>query len=237
MICEPFYAWVNTPAAMASSRKKSNTFLRANQLDGVTIRGPITPLGNFCLVKTKETLTATDGGILLPDQAKERPSEGQVLAAGPGKLHPHTGIRITNPIKNGDSVLYGKFDGVSLGYDGDSCQMIRDDDVLLYYKGVSMSMDNVTPCRDYVLVELEEEKKETSSGIVIADAVLTNDQPCQGIVIKVGEGRMASNGELTPSPVKPGDAVKFKDYAGNEVYIEGKLYSLVRMVNILCTTA
>jgi len=71
MICEPFYAWVNTPAAMASSRKKSNTFLRANQLDGVTIRGPITPLGNFCLVKTKETLTATDGGILLPDQVSK----------------------------------------------------------------------------------------------------------------------------------------------------------------------
>lgn len=170
-------------------------------------------------------------------QAKERPSEGQVLAAGPGKLHPHTGIRITNPIKAGDSVLYGKFDGVSLNYDDDSCQMIRDDDVLLYYTGVTMSLDNVTPCRDYVLVELEEEKKETSSGIVIADAVLTNDLPCQGIAIKVGEGRMASTGELTQSPVKPGDAVKFKDYAGNEVYIEGKVYSLVRMVDILCTTS
>ena len=41
-------------------------------LDGKNIRGPITPLGNFVLVRTKDTLSATDGGILLPDQAKER---------------------------------------------------------------------------------------------------------------------------------------------------------------------
>ena len=41
-------------------------------LDGKSIRGPITPLGNFVLVRTKDTLSATDGGILLPDQAKER---------------------------------------------------------------------------------------------------------------------------------------------------------------------
>jgi chaperonin GroES len=188
------------------------------------------------LVKTKEALLATTGGILLPDQSKERPTEGQVLAAGPGKIHPHTGIRITNPVGAGDSVLYGKFDGIPIVYNDEQCQMIRDDDVMLYYnKGVTMTLDNVVPCRDFVLVEMEKEDLETSSGIVVAASVQRANLPCQGTVVKVGEGRMASTGELTKSPVQVGERVKFKDYAGNDVTIGGKPYSLVRMVDILCS--
>ncbi|EEC43686.1 predicted protein, partial [Phaeodactylum tricornutum CCAP 1055/1] len=90
----------------------------------------LTPLGNLVLVRVKDTLTATGGGILLPDQSKERPTEGVVVEAGPGKIHPLTGVRIENPIKPGVSVLYGKFDGRPLEYQGDECQVIRDDDVL-----------------------------------------------------------------------------------------------------------
>jgi chaperonin GroES len=204
-------------------------------LDGDEIRGPITPLGNFILVKVKDTLTATEGGILLPDQATERPTEGLVIAAGPGKIHPFTAVRIHNPIKDGYSVLYGKFDGKSIIYNEDSCQMIRDDDCLLYYEGVTMKFDNVTPVRDYVLIALDEDPDTlaTSSGVVIANQVMADTVPCEGVVVKVGEGRMASNGQLTPSPVKVGERVKFKDYAGNDVAIEGKLYSVVKMVDIL----
>lgn len=208
-------------------------------LDGQEIRGPITPLGNFILVKVKDTLTATSGGILLPDQAKERPTEGLVLEAGPGKLHPVTGVRITNPIQVGTSVLYGKYDGRPVEYKGEECQMIRDDDVLLYYTGVTMKLDAVEPVRDYVLIALDEkygdEPVATSSGVVIAAQVMKDDVPCEGRVVKVGEGRMASLGEFTKSPVQPGDMVKFKDYAGNDVMIEGKPYSVVKMVDILCT--
>ena len=168
-------------------------------------------------------------------QAKERPTEGQIIAAGPGKLHPHTGIRIANPVTTGDSVLYGKFDGVQLLYNDDPCQMIRDDDVMLYYQGTSMTNDSVQPCRDYVLIELEADATETASGIVVAAAVMRDQVPCEGIVKKVGEGRMTSKGELATPPVKPGDRVKFKDYGGNDVMIENKAFSLVRMVDILCT--
>jgi chaperonin GroES len=113
--------------------------------------------------------------------------------------------------------------------------MIRDDDIMLFYDGLKMTLDNVTPCRDYVLIELEEESQETSSGIVVAAAVTKQNLPCEGKVVKVGEGRLASNGEFTNSPVHPGDIVKFKDYAGNDVLIDNKPYSVVRMVDILCT--
>lgn len=230
------------PAFSNSDNRKANTQTNtqlrdlATTLDGQEIRGPITPLGNFVLVKVKDTLQATAGGILLPDQAKERPTEGMVMEAGPGKIHPHTGIRIHNPVKPGVSVLYGKFDGKPIEYKGEECQMIRDDDVLLYYTGVTMSLENVTPCRDYVLIELpDEEDQVTSSGVVISGMVTKNDEPCEGIVIKVGEGRLNSSGKFSPSPVNVGDRVKFKDYAGNDVRIEGKEYVLVRMIEILAT--
>ena len=214
-------------------------------LDGQEIRGPITPMGNTIFVKVKDTLTATIGGILLPDQAKERPTEGLVIASGPGKLHPFTGKRIANPIPHpGDgspavSVLYGKFDGRPVEYNGDECQMIRDDDVLLYYTGLTLKYETAIPVRDYVLIALEDKfgdgPLQTKSGVVIASQVMKDAVPCEGVVAKVGEGRMASNGDLTPSPVQPGDVVKFKDYAGNDVMIEGKPYSVVKMVDILCT--
>lgn len=217
--------------AVEESLKKSCS------LDGKKIRGPITPLGNFVLVRTKDTLAATDGGILLPDQAKERATEGEVVAAGPGKLHPHTGVRITNPVTKGDSVLFGKFDGHDMNYNDEAVTMIRDDDILLHYKGVRMTMENVNPCRDYVLVELTEQKAETASGIVVADSVMAGYEACEGVVVKVGEGRMTSKGEFSESPVKVGDRIKFKDYAGNGVRIEGVEHSLVRMVEILCGLA
>merc|ERR1711937_328570 len=206
-------------------------------LDGEEIRGPITPLRNFILVKVKDTLTATSGGILLPDQSKERPTEGLVIAAGKGKIHPFTAIRIHNPIKEGMSVLYGKYDGKSIVYNDDSCQMIRDDDCLLYYEGVTMKLDNVFPVRDYVLVAFDEDAESlaTSSGVVIASQVVADDVPCEGTVVKVGEGRLNSSGQLSPSPVSVGECIKFKDYAGNDVTIDGKPYSVVKMVDILCS--
>lgn len=232
-------AWVAVSPASAFSTRLMSSPSSTVTLDGKEIRGPITPLGNFILVKVKDTLTATSGGILLPDQSKEKPTEGLVLEAGPGKLHPFTGVRITNPIKAGMSVLYGKYDGKAVQYKGEECQMIRDDDVLLAYSGVTMKLDTVIPVRDYVLVELDEkyggDPMQTKSGVVIASQVTKDDVPCEGRVVKVGEGRMASKGEFTPSPVKPGDYIKFRDYAGNDVMIEGKPYSVVKMVNILCT--
>lgn len=240
-------AFTATPVA-ATDRTKSRHVLAAEPsvstptgtsytLDGDEIRGPITPLRNFILVRVKDTLTATSGGILLPDQSKERPTEGLVVAAGKGKIHPFTAIRIHNPIKEGMSVLYGKYDGKAIVYNDDSCQMIRDDDCLLYYEGVTMKLDNVFPVRDYVLVALDEDRESlaTSSGVVIASQVVADDVPCEGTVVKVGEGRLNSSGEFSPSPVNVGERVKFKDYAGNDVTIDGKPYSVVKMVDILCS--
>jgi chaperonin GroES len=74
-------------------------------LDGQEIRQEITAMNNIIFVKVKEALSTTMGGIVIPDQSKQRPTEGIVVAAGPGKLHPHTGRRITNPIAIGMNVV------------------------------------------------------------------------------------------------------------------------------------
>jgi chaperonin GroES len=76
-----------------------------NTLDGQEIRQPITAVNDIVIVKVKDALSATGGGILLPDQSKQRPTEGLVVKAGPGKFHPFTGIFITNPIQEGMSVV------------------------------------------------------------------------------------------------------------------------------------
>ncbi len=74
-------------------------------LDGQEIRQEITAMNNIIFVKVKEALSTTMGGIVLPDQSKQRPTEGTVVACGPGKIHPHSGKRITNPISVGMNVV------------------------------------------------------------------------------------------------------------------------------------
>jgi chaperonin GroES len=73
--------------------------------------GQLQPLSNFVLVKIREAKSQTLGGIVLPDQAKEKPTEGVIVAVGPGRVHPDTNVLIQMPVAVGDRVLYGKFDG------------------------------------------------------------------------------------------------------------------------------
>jgi Chaperonin 10 Kd subunit len=74
-------------------------------LDGLELNGPLCAVSNRIVVKVRDTLTATSGGILLPDQSQQRPTEGYVLVSGPGRVHPHSGVRIPNPIAPGMSVV------------------------------------------------------------------------------------------------------------------------------------
>jgi co-chaperonin GroES (HSP10) len=143
----------------------------------------------------------------------------------------------------------GQFDGKAVMYNDEECQIIRDDNVLLAYPGgnAMMTIDNVTPIRDYVLVELISSTKSdssssdntiaTNSGIVIAASVLKDNLPCEGRVVKIGEGRMLPDGRsFSASPVQVNDLIKFKEYAGNDILMnDGKQYSVVKMVDILCT--
>jgi len=88
------------------------------------------PLGDRLVVEPIEAEETTASGILLPETAKEKPQEGKVIAAGPGKLD-DSGKRVPMEVKVGDRVLYAKYAGTEIKLDGDNKVLIlKESDVL-----------------------------------------------------------------------------------------------------------
>jgi len=92
---------------------------------GVALR----PLDDRVVVKTLESEEKTAGGIVLPDNAKEKPQRGRVVAAGPGKLS-DSGDRIALSVKVGDEVLFGKYAGNDVKLNGEELKIMRESDLL-----------------------------------------------------------------------------------------------------------
>ena len=89
----------------------------------------IKPLADRILVKRLEEEEVKRGGIIIPDTAKEKPQEGEVVAVGPGRVT-EDGKRIAMEVKKGDRVLMGKYSGTDVKIDGTEYVILREDDVL-----------------------------------------------------------------------------------------------------------
>jgi chaperonin GroES len=87
------------------------------------------PLSDRVIVKPTEREEVTKGGIVLPDTAKERPQEGEIIAIGPGRLS-EDGKRIPIEVKVGDRVLYAKYAGTELKRDDEEYLVLRESDIL-----------------------------------------------------------------------------------------------------------
>ncbi|MEJ2587452.1 MAG: co-chaperone GroES [Deltaproteobacteria bacterium] len=87
------------------------------------------PLNDRVIVIGLEKDQKTAGGIIIPDTAKEKPQEGKVVAAGPGKLD-DTGKRIPMAVKKGQKVLFGKYAGTEINIDGKEHLIMREDDII-----------------------------------------------------------------------------------------------------------
>ncbi len=83
------------------------------------------PINDRVVVKPAAADEKTSGGLILPDTAKEKPQRGEVIAVGPGK----DGNEMT--VKKGDKVLYGKYAGQELTYEGKDYLIMREDDILV----------------------------------------------------------------------------------------------------------
>ena len=94
----------------------------------------IIPLGDRIVVKPLEQEEEQIGGIIIPDTAKEKPQEGTIIAVGPGKLL-DSGERQTPSVAVGDKVLYGKYSGTEIKYDGEDVLIVREDDILAKLEG------------------------------------------------------------------------------------------------------
>jgi len=87
------------------------------------------PLADRLIVKPIEKEGKTKGGIYLPDTAKEKPQEGEVIAVGPGRLS-EDGKRIAMDIKVGDRVIYAKYGGTEIKIEDEELIILRESDVL-----------------------------------------------------------------------------------------------------------
>jgi len=88
----------------------------------------IKPLSDRVLVQPEPAEDKTDSGIIIPDSAKEKPQEGTVVSAGPGKVE--NGTKIDMSVQEGDKVLYGKYSGQELTLDGEEYLIMRESDIL-----------------------------------------------------------------------------------------------------------
>ena len=89
----------------------------------------IRPLDDRIVVQPLEAEEKSAGGILLPDAAKEKPQRGTVIAVGEGRLA-DSGERVALTVKVGDQVLYGKYAGTEIKYQGDELKILRESEVL-----------------------------------------------------------------------------------------------------------
>ncbi len=89
----------------------------------------IKPLADRVVVKALEEGEQMRGGLYIPDTAKEKPQEGEIVAVGPGKVN-DDGNRSPMEVKPGDRVLYGKYSGTEVTVDGDEYLILRESDVL-----------------------------------------------------------------------------------------------------------
>ena len=89
----------------------------------------ITPLADSVLVEAAAAEETSTGGIILPDTAQEKPQQGTIVAVGPGKVS-DAGSLIEMTVKNGDTVLYGKYSGSDVTFDGKDYMIMRESDIL-----------------------------------------------------------------------------------------------------------
>src|SRR5579859_4773963 len=94
-----------------------------------TVSLKIQTLGDSVVVKASTRETVTKSGIVLPDTAKEKPQEGEILAVGPGKVLDN-GKRTTLEVKAGQRVLFAKYAGTEIKMDGEEYLILRESDIM-----------------------------------------------------------------------------------------------------------
>lgn len=103
---------------------RKQVFLTIKKITDMATNVNITPLHDRVIVKAAPAEEKTAGGIIIPDTAKEKPQRGTVIAAGPGKKdEPMT-------VKEGDSILYGKYAGTEISFEGNEYLIMRESDIL-----------------------------------------------------------------------------------------------------------
>ena len=95
----------------------------------------ISPLHDRVLIRRLEEKETAKGGIIIPDTAKEKPQEGEVIAVGAGKIE--KGKRVPPEVKAGDRILFGKYTGNDITLEGQEYLILREEDILAKLSGIA----------------------------------------------------------------------------------------------------
>jgi chaperonin GroES len=96
--------------------------------NAMATKNKVAPLADRVVVKPLEEAESMRGGLYIPDTAKEKPQQGEIIAVGPGRYE--DGKRVPLEVKVGDKVLYGKYSGTEVTLDGEQRLILRESDVL-----------------------------------------------------------------------------------------------------------
>ena len=100
----------------------------------------LTPLHDRIVVRRIEEAETTRGGIIIPDSAKDKPQEGEVISAGKGKTNDEGKIRPLD-VKEGDRILFGKYSGTEIKLDGEDFLIMREEEVLGILEGAAKAKE------------------------------------------------------------------------------------------------
>src|SRR5438067_12501621 len=102
---------------------------RSQKMGGTNTMAKLRPLGDRVVLKAVEREEMTRSGLVLPDTAKEKPQEGEVIAVGPGKLL-ESGDHVALDLKAGDRVIFSKYSGTEFKLDGEDLLILSERDIL-----------------------------------------------------------------------------------------------------------
>jgi chaperonin GroES len=198
----------------------------------------VAPKGDLVLARVAEVEEKTTGGILLPGAAQRRPTSGDVVAVGDGRVGAATR---TFQLAPGDTVVYSKFGlgATDLELGGEEHILIREDDVIGIMPragATAADVPELRPIADRVLIKVEAAGEVTLGGVILPDAA--KDKPVSGTVVRTGPGKVGEDGARVACKVAAGDRVVYFKWAGDAMETpDGDQYVVLHESDILCKQA
>lgn len=185
------------------------------------------PLNTRIIIRPDDPESRTKGGIIIPDNAKEKKARGTVISMGPGMLM-KSGARWPMPaIKPGDKVVYSKYAGTEMDAEGKTHIVVRDDDVM----AGGPDDAHLMPLGDRVLVRVDKAAERSKGGLYIPDSA--QEKPLDGEIVAVGQGKILEDGTVRKLDVEAGNRVRFAKYAGFDLVIGMEKFLVMREDDLL----
>lgn len=202
-----------------------------HRIDTVEVGGPLEPLSNYLFVSVDATSETSAGGVVLSGNSREPAKTGTVVAAGPGRAHPESGAALPLECAPGERVMWGRYAGANVKYDGGDHTLLKDRDVSMVWEG-ALTSATARPIGANVLIRVAGTKGQTASGLLLGLAA-QDKISLEGEIVAAGPGPALRDGSRGAMPVAPGDTVRFRDMDVAEIDIDGEEYVLLKAEHVM----